>query len=306
METKEKNKFLNKKRENETTFFKDEKGIDDEDLIASLPPEKENSQWINKTRILIVGSRGVSHQERHLINNLMSIIPNSKKECKIEKDIAKTELNEICFNHSCKYCLYFEHRKREFILYLFKVGEGPCAKFQIKNIHTLSEIKLMGNCIKYSRPILSFDKSFDSQPHLQLIKTLLLSTFNSPRGHPKTKPFYDHIISFCNVNDQIFVRNYQILNDLKEKFTNEDKEDGINLMEIGPRFTLNLIRIFDGVVGGKTLYLNNNYMSPGAILNEKINNFKKRKIKEIQEKIVLNDKLEHFSDPKRKWLQENI
>ena len=95
-------KYLKKKTERpeETSFFKDEDGLvkEEPNHITSL---KENSTWINKTRTLIVASRGISHQERHLVNNLISLIPNAKKECKIENNTAKEELTDICFNHSC-------------------------------------------------------------------------------------------------------------------------------------------------------------------------------------------------------------
>ena len=112
---------------------------------------------------------------------------------------------------------------------------------------------------------------------------MFIQTFGSPRGHPKTKPFYDHVICFYNVGNQIFFRNYQILNEIKEKFTNADAEDKINLLEIGPRFSLTLIRIFDGALGGKTLYLNKGYISPGVILKRKVDNYKKRKLKKMMQ-----------------------
>ena len=254
-----------------------------------------NKNWVNKTRTLIVASRGVSHQERHLVNDLINLIPNSKKECKIERDIASEELN--------KFCIYFEHRKRELVMWLFKSPGGPLAKFAVTNIHALNEIKLMGNCIKYSRPLLSFDKSFDEQEHLKLLKEMFIQTFNSPKGHPKTRPFYDHQISFYNIDNQIFIRVYQILNEIKEKFTNSDQEDKIQLLEIGPRFSLNLIRIFSDSLGGKTLYLNKNYIAPGVLIKRKVDNFKKRKIKEQSEKIDLQNKLDNMEDIKQKWLK---
>ena len=263
-----------------------------------------NKNWINKTRTLIVASRGVSHQERHLVNDLINLIPNSKKECKIERDIAAEELNNICYMHSCKFCIYFEHRKRELVMWLFKSPGGPLAKFSVTNIHALNEIKLMGNCIKYSRPLLSFDKSFDEQEHLKLLKEMFIQTFNSPKGHPKTKPFYDHQICFYNIDNQIFIRVYQILNEIKEKFTNADKEDKIQLLEIGPRFSLKLIRIFSDSLGGKTLYLNKDYIAPGIIIKKKADNFKKRKIKDEAEKIELQNKLDNKEDINQKWLKE--
>ena len=72
----------------------------------------------------------------------------------------------------------------------------------------------------------------------------LIHDENSPIGHPKTRPFYDHQICFYNINNQIFIRVYQILNEIKEKFTNQDQESKTQLLEIGPRFSLKLIRIF--------------------------------------------------------------
>ena len=282
------NKKLNRKENEdniETNFYKDEDfqnldiNEDEEKPIIQNNQNNNNLNWINKTRTLIIASRGISHQERHLINDLVSLIPNAKKEYKIEKDIAREQLIEICYNHSCKYCLYFEHRKRELVLWLFKSSEGPLIKFKINNIHVLNEIKLMGNCIKYSRPLLSFDKNFQKQPYLKLIMEMLIQAFNSPKGHPKTRPFYDHIISFSVINNNIFFRNYQILNEIKEKYKNEDSEDKINLLEIGPRFTMEIIRIFNNALGGKTLYLNKYYISPKRKLKNKIDNYKKRKLK---------------------------
>ena len=336
--SKKEKKFLNKKKKKalekedkekkeekkikETEFYKEDNididseikneekqlGLEEEEKKENIREKvisssNTNKNWVNKTRTLIVASRGVSHQERHLVNDLINLIPNSKKECKIERDIASEELNNICYMHSCKFCIYFEHRKRELVMWLFKSPGGPLAKFAVTNIHALNEIKLMGNCIKYSRPLLSFDKSFDEQEHLKLIKEMFIQTFNSPRGHPKTRPFYDHQISFYNINNQIFIRVYQILNEIKEKFTNSDQEDKIQLLEIGPRFSLNLIRIFSDSLGGKTLYLNKNYIAPGVLIKRKVDNFKKRKIKEQSEKIDLQNKLDNMEDIKQKWLK---
>lgn len=314
---KKEEKLLSKKtkrdEKNSTSFFKEEEMEmelnKEEDQNGNNSNKQQtdntNANWINKTRTLIVASRGVSHQERHLINDLIGLIPNAKKECKIEKETAKEELTEICYNHNCKYCLYFEHRKRELVLWIFKSPEGPCAKFQIRNIHALNEIKLMGNCIKYSRPLLSFDKSFDEMPHLQILKLLFIQTFNSPKNHPKTKPFYDHMICFYNVNNQIFFRNYQILNEIKEKFINIDNTDKLNLLEIGPRFSMNLIRVFEGALGGKTLYLNQSYASPGMIFRKKLDNFKKRRMKNNEEKRELDEKMANANIVKQKWLEED-
>ena len=38
-----------------------------------------------------------------------------------------------------------------------------------QNVHTMDELKLTGNHLKGSRPVLSFDGAFDTEPHLQLL-----------------------------------------------------------------------------------------------------------------------------------------
>ena len=87
----------------------------------------------------------------------------------------------------------------------------------------------MGNSLKGSRPILSFDAAFESDPHLRLIKELLSFIFVVPQGTRKSKPFVDRVMGFSIVDGKIWVRNYQI--------SEEDAaaEKKIDLLEIGPR-----------------------------------------------------------------------
>lgn len=114
----------------------------------------------------------------------------------------------------------------------------------------MSELRLPGNSLKASRPLLSFDPRFESEPHWALLKELLVQTFGVPAGHPKSQPFYDHVLSFTILDNRIWFRNYQIVSN-----------DG-SLAEIGPRFDLNLIKIFDGAFGGRVLYTNPHYVAP--------------------------------------------
>lgn len=77
-------------------------------------------------------------------------------------------------------------------------------------VHTMAELKLSGNHLKGSRPILSFDSAFDQQPHLQLMKEMFTQSFATPRRHPKSKPFHDHVITFHFLDNRIWLRNYQV------------------------------------------------------------------------------------------------
>ena len=80
---------------------------------------------------------------------------------------------------------------------------GPSIKFHITNIHTMDELKMTGNCMKGSRPILSFDSNFDKLDHLQLIKHLFVDVFGTPRGHPKSKPFVDRVMGFYYADGKV-------------------------------------------------------------------------------------------------------
>jgi len=281
----------------ESKFYQDE-------FVDEKKPDNKNLAWVNKQRTMVVSSRGVSHSERYTMNDLIDLLPHAKKECKIEKNIAKTELNEICYNHDCKNCIYFEHRKREFLMWLFRSPDGPCVKFQIRNVHTVSDIRLLGNCLKYSRPFLSFDKSFDEKPHLKLLKEMFTHAFNTPKNHPKSKPFFDHVLCLYNINNNIFFRNYQILNELKEKFTDTDDTSKLQLVEIGPRFALTIIKIFDGPLGGKTLYSNPAYIPPSVLIRKNNNKYISRRVKEEKEKDEIDHILATKKDNPRKWLEE--
>ena len=134
-------------------------------------------------------------------------------------------------------------------------------------VHTTEELKMTGNCLMGSRPLLLFDKHFDAAPELRLIKALFKEVFAVPLGHPKSKPFVDHVMSFFVVDGKIWIRNYQIsergsTEHDAEKFAKRGEEP--SLTEIGPRMVLEIIRIFDDSFTGKTLYENPNYVSPTA------------------------------------------
>jgi ribosome biogenesis protein BRX1 len=108
----------------------------------------------------------------------------------------------------------------------------------------MAEVKLTGNCLKGSRPLLSFDSVFDEQPHLQVIKSLFTQVFGSPKGHPKVKPFIDHVLSFFVADDRVWFRNYQIVYSTAESKTTQKEPV---LVEIGPRVVLQPIKVFESV-----------------------------------------------------------
>jgi len=124
---------------------------------------------------------------------------------------------------------------------------GPSVTFLLRNVATTAELKMTGNCLKYSRPILHFDHEFTTHPHLRIVQTLLSMVFGTPKDHPKSKPFIDHIFSFFYYDGHVWFRNYQIAS---------DSNNAQDLIEIGPRFVLYPLAIFDGYYGGPLLWKN--------------------------------------------------
>ena len=157
----------------------------------------------------------------------------------------------------------------------------------------MAELKLAGNHMRGSRPCLSFHGAFDDEarPHWGLLKAMLLRAFATPRRHPKSKPFFDHVLSFTLADNKIWIRNYQVVPGADRKGVlgggsgggkaAADVETataaqaqagkvrpavaGMSLVEVGPRACLEPIKIFAGSFGGRVLYDNAEYVSPNTV-----------------------------------------
>ena len=199
-----------------------------------------------KKKVLMLSSRGVTAAFTELMENLMKLMPHSKKEPKFDKSEPVGAISEIAEFAGCRFALYFEARKmKDLYLWMGATEDGPSAKFLVSHIRAIRDFRLTGNCLLGSRPILSFDGAFASSPHGLVLKQLLTDTFSPPKGHPRSKPFHDHVIQFGWADGKIVVRHYQIVPPLHDKKKEED-----SLVEIGPRFTLEPIKIFAGFFGG--------------------------------------------------------
>lgn len=152
----------------------------------------------------------------------------------------------------------------------------------------MSELHFPGNCLRGSRPILSFDRTFTTAPHLLLIKELLTHTFGVPQGARKTKPFIDHVMGFTIADNKIWIRCFQITETPisksdKDPTTDENQppeakkekkekpkpgDTKISLVEIGPRFVLTPIVVQEGSFGGPIIYENKEFVSPNQVRSE--------------------------------------
>jgi ribosome biogenesis protein BRX1 len=160
--------------------------------------------YTNKQRVLILSSRGITARYRHLLEDLKKLIPHHKKDNKLDDKGDIQAVNEIADMKSCNQVVYLETRKhQDLYMYIGKTPNGPSAKFHCVNVHTMDELKLTGNCMLGSRPLLNFDANFENTPHFRLLKTILSDAFGTPLGHPKSKPFVDRIMSFFIIKNNI-------------------------------------------------------------------------------------------------------
>jgi ribosome biogenesis protein BRX1 len=73
-----------------------------------------------------------------------------------------------------------------------------------------------------------------------VMKELLQQIFVTPKGHQKSKPFFDHVISFTFCDNRIWLRNYQVMVSLDKKVATDE---AVTLVEVGPRVTLQPIKV---------------------------------------------------------------
>ncbi len=183
----------------------------------------------------------------------------------------------------------------------------------MNSVHTMSELHFPGNCLKGSRPILSFDHTFTTAPHLLVIKELLTHIFSVPKGARKTKPFVDHVMGFTIADGKIWIRCFQISETAvaKSDTTAEASEESANgssskptkkperadtkvsLVEIGPRFVLTPIVILESSFGGPVIYENKEFVSPNQIRSElrmgKAGRYNRRNEQGLERKVKKGD-----------------
>lgn len=282
----------------------------------------------NKQRVLMLSSRGVTYRyalllyhtleqrtdnaltrHRHLLGDLNALLPHSRKDAKLDTKTQLHQLNELADLYNCNNVMFFEARKgKDLYIWLSKPPNGPTVKMHCQNVHTMEELNFTGNCLKGSRPVLSFDAAFDKQAHTRVIKELLTHTFGVPQTSRKIKPFVDHVMGFTIADGKIWIRCYQISETEVSKQKPSDQENqeptvtapkagkgetNISLVEIGPRLVLTPIVILEGSFGGPVIYENKEFVSPNQIRSDvrraKAGRYNKRTEGTLERKVKRRD-----------------
>ncbi|KII64261.1 Ribosome biogenesis protein BRX1 [Thelohanellus kitauei] len=210
--------------------------------MAELGVEKKSK----KDKTLIFCQTGISSIVRQLSRDLLCLLPHCRPEAKYGRE-PLADISEVLDLRNANRCVFLQLKKhRDPYMWISNSPNGPTAKFLIENIETLDR-NFGGNCRIGTRAILSFSQDFDRDPPMKIIKRMLISVFRTPS---ESRPF-DHIFCFDFVDNRIWFRNYQIINHESQEFR-----------EIGPRFTLNPVSIFEGTFRGQIIYKNPDYVAP--------------------------------------------
>jgi ribosome biogenesis protein BRX1 len=105
----------------------------------------------NKQKVLILSSRGVtyrlvilifitkqlvliSYRHRHLLNDIYSLLPHSRKDVKLDTKTKLYQLNELAELYNCNNVFFFEARKgKDLYLWMSKAPNGPTVKMHMQN-----------------------------------------------------------------------------------------------------------------------------------------------------------------------------
>lgn len=194
---------------NENGHHQNEEEISEVGIDIGTSSFVSDGRYRNKQRCLVLCSRGVTARYRHLLEDLRTLIPHHKKESKLDAGNESTgkAVADICEMRGCNTVLFLECRKhQDAYLWMGRTGgqsPGPSVRFHVTNIHTMDELRLTGNCMKHSRPILSFDSNFGKLEHLKLLKEIFIDVFGTPLGHPKSKPFVDRVMAFYFADNRV-------------------------------------------------------------------------------------------------------
>ncbi|KAG1903810.1 Brix domain-containing protein [Suillus fuscotomentosus] len=230
--------YINAKGKGKGKRKADDIDVDDDDV--QQPKQKRNKQ-----RVLLLSSRGITHRMRHLMNDLETLLPHVKKDSKLDSKSQLHLLPEIADLNNCNNTLYFEARRHEDLyMWATKTPNGPSINYTFKT------------------GILSFDKAFDETEWGKLTKEVFTHIFGVPPLARKAKPFIDHVLTFSILDNKIWFRNFQIM---EKDPLQPNGPPQTSLVEIGPRFVLTPIRIFEGAFGGATVYSNPEFVTPASV-----------------------------------------
>lgn len=181
---------------------------------------------------MIISTRGADPSTKTTIRDLNYMIDSVLEDnFDVRKDVSL--LVKYMDVNDCENCVYFEISKRFNRLWI--ATQDITIRFNILGHKSIFDLSTVNNYHKNAGHAILFTKDFDEDENLKIVKRVIETAFGCKDGAQK-----ERALCFYYNNGSISVRNYLI------------KE----VAEIGPRFELELERIFEGCFKGKKVYEN--------------------------------------------------
>ncbi|GFH07576.1 brix domain-containing protein [Haematococcus lacustris] len=102
--------------------------------VTAAPAPSSTVAFKNKEKVLVLSTRGITFRYRHLMTDLIALIPHSKKDSKLDTKTDRNVINEVADMKSCTSVVFFEvHKRMDLYLWFAKTPEGPSVKFHVAN-----------------------------------------------------------------------------------------------------------------------------------------------------------------------------
>ena len=83
--------------------------VDSEDeLRVFKDPDPASREWKNRQRTLVVSSRGLTGKMSQLVHDICEMVPNTKRESRVNRKEAVQVIDDIAYERSCNNCMFFE------------------------------------------------------------------------------------------------------------------------------------------------------------------------------------------------------
>ena len=89
------------RKQTNRTQFVSSKQLKSCEAVNEPKKSPTNSQWLNRQRVLVLGSRGISADVRHLLRDLGALLVHSRRDCKLDRRDSLSTLADICELHHC-------------------------------------------------------------------------------------------------------------------------------------------------------------------------------------------------------------
>lgn len=179
---------------------------------------------------LTLSTRSAPVKIRYLMKDIGKLVEIEEEQ---KWDLGKDykELRKLVEISECDSVLFFQSTKRADDLWMGLL-DGISVLFRIYNVFTIRDCNFPVNPFKDCGYVLMFSQEFEEMEHLKHVKMVVEHIFRS-------NEVKDKALCFFYLDGMIWVRTYKI---------------GEKLEEVGPRFVLEVLRVFERCFGGEILY----------------------------------------------------